>query len=67
MNKKVEKPQTIGLQHLDLVNVKPTGFPRIDLCFLDFIYDNAKFEKKSNKPKGQIFSDNDPYGEEIWE
>jgi hypothetical protein len=52
--------KTIGL---DLVAVKPMSAPVGHLAYLDFKYNNNEPEE----PRGQIISDLDPYGEEIWE
>jgi hypothetical protein len=38
--------------------------PRLTNYLVDFKYDNWE---ESKEPKGQIFSDIDPYGEENWE
>jgi len=54
--------QTIGL---DLVAVKPISSPRMKDLFVDFKYD--KWTEEPKEPKGQIFSDIDPYGEEDWD
>ena len=56
--------RTIGL---DLVSVVPMSSPRIELIFVDFAYNGKHEEKKNEVPKGQIFSEYDPYGEEIWD
>ena len=52
--------QTIGL---DLVAVKPMSSPRMKDLFVDFKY---SWKEEPKEPKGQIFSDIDPYGEEDW-
>jgi hypothetical protein len=51
--------RTIGL---DLVSVVPMRAP--NFCYSNFIYGNEPIKKE---PKGQVFCELDPYGEEDWD
>jgi len=53
--------RTIGL---DIVSVRPMTAPVGRLFYMDFRYGNEEIKKE---PKGQVFCELDPYGEEDWD